>query len=99
MKENKLIAIGDGDFANEENRPPKENLVFFVNLVDYMMDDVGLAEIRTKTSSESPIEETTEETKKFIKYFNLIFPSALVLLIGLYKWNQKKQKKKNLQLK
>lgn len=99
IKDNKLIAIGDGDFANEENKPPKENIVFFVNLVDYLMDDVGLAVIRTKTSSDAPIEETSEGTKKFLKYFNLIFPPALVLLIGLYKWNQRKQKKRNLQLK
>lgn len=98
-KESKLIVIGDGDFANEENKPPRENLTFFVNMVDYLMDDVGLAEIRTKASSESPIEETSDGTKKFIKYFNLIFPPFLVLLFGLYKWNQKKQKKKNLQLK
>ena len=95
----KIVAIGDGDFANEENKPPRENIIFFVNLVDYLMDDVGLAVIRTKVSSESPIEETSDSTKKFIKYFNLIFPPVLVLLIGLYKWNQRKQKKKNLQLK
>ncbi len=99
VKGNKLIAIGDGDFANEENKPPRENIIFFVNLVDYLMDDVGLAVIRTKTSSDAPIEETSDSTKKFIKYFNLVFPPGLVLLIGLYKWNQKKQKKKNLQLK
>ncbi|MEO6695706.1 MAG: Gldg family protein [Ignavibacteria bacterium] len=98
-KDAKIIAIGDGDFANEENKPPKENLTFFVNMVDYLMDDVGLAEIRTKTSSEAPIEETSDGTKKFLKYFNLIFPPALVLMVGLYKWNQKKQKKRNLQLK
>lgn len=98
-KEVKIIAIGDGDFANEENKPPRENLTFFVNMVDYMMDDVGLAEIRTKTSADAPIEETSDGTKKFIKYFNLIFPPFLVLIFGLYKWNQKKQKKKNLQVK
>jgi len=99
VKDVKLIAIGDGDFANEENKPPRENITFFVNMVDYLMDDVGLAEIRTKTSSEAPIEETSDETKKLLKYFNLIFPPGLVLLIGFYKWNQRKQRKKNLQLK
>lgn len=99
VKDGKVIAIGDGEFANEENKPPRENLTFFVNLVDYLMDDVGLAQIRTKSTAEAPIEETSDETKKFMKYFNLIFPPALVLLIGLYKWNQRKQKKKNLQLK
>ncbi|MBS1516896.1 MAG: Gldg family protein [Bacteroidetes bacterium] len=97
VSDSKIIAIGDGDFANEENRPPRENVVFFINLVDYLMDDVGLAEIRTKMSSEAPIQDTSEETKKFLKYFNLIFPPALILLIGLYKWNQRKLKKKNLQ--
>ena len=61
------------------------------------MDDVGLAEIRTKMSSESPIQETSDDTKKFMKWFNLVFPPALILIIGLYKWNQRKQKKKNLQ--
>lgn len=95
--ESKIIAIGDGEFANEENRPPRENIVFFINLVDYLMDDVGLAEIRTKMSSESPIQETSDDTKKFLKWFNLIFPPALILIIGLYKWNQRKQKKKTLQ--
>ncbi|MCY7360734.1 MAG: hypothetical protein LH629_01490, partial [Ignavibacteria bacterium] len=98
-KDVRLIAIGDGDFANEENKPPRENLTFFINMVDFLMDDVGLAEIRTKSSSDSPIEETSDGSKKFLKWFNLIFPPFLVLMFGLYKWNQKKQKKKNLQLK
>ena len=33
-------------------------------MVDYLMDDVGLVEIRTKASSESPIEETSDSMKK-----------------------------------
>jgi gliding-associated putative ABC transporter substrate-binding component GldG len=97
QKVNKLVVIGDGDFANEENRPPRDNILFFINLVDYLMDDVGLAEIRTKDTSEAPIEETSEGTKKFVRYFNLIFPPALVLLFGLYEWKQRKSKKKTLQ--
>jgi gliding-associated putative ABC transporter substrate-binding component GldG len=96
-KESKQIAIGDGDFANEEQRPPKDNLVFFINMVDYLADDVGLSEIRGKDSSEAPLEETSDATKKFIKYFNLIVPPGLVLLAGLYIWNRRKLKKKNLQ--
>ncbi len=98
-KESKQIVIGDGDFANEEQRPPKDNLVFFVNMVDYLADDIGLSEIRGKDSSESPIEETSDATKKFIKYFNLIVPPASVLLIGFFIWNKRKLRKKNLQSK
>jgi ABC-type uncharacterized transport system involved in gliding motility auxiliary subunit len=96
-KESKQIAIGDGDFGNEEARPPKDNLVFFVNMIDYLADDVGLSEMRSKDSSEAPLEETSDATKKFVKYFNLIVPPGLVLLIGFYIWNRRKLKKKNLQ--
>jgi len=95
-KESKMIAIGDGDFAWEENRPPKENLVFFLDLVEYLADDVGLSQIRNKETSESKIENISDSTKKVFKYFNLIVPPALVLLVGLYRWNKKKTRRKLL---
>jgi hypothetical protein len=95
--ESKMVVIGDADFANEENRPPQDNIIFFVNMVDYLADDVGLTEIRSKEISEAPIEGVSDGTKKFIKYFNLIFPPGFVLLIGLYMWNRRKLRKKTLQ--
>lgn len=98
-KDSKQIAIGDGDFANEEQRPPKDNILFFVNMVDYLADDVGLSQIRGKDSSEAPIEETSDATKKFVKYFNLIVPPGIVFLVGFFIWNKRKLRKKNLQSK
>ncbi|CAF3763357.1 unnamed protein product, partial [Rotaria sp. Silwood1] len=62
QKESRMIAIGDGDFANEENRPPGDNITFFVNMVDFLVDDVGLAEIRSKVSSEGPFEGVSDST-------------------------------------
>jgi len=98
-KESKQIVIGDGDLANEEQRPPKDNIIFFINMIDYLADDIGLSEIRGKDSSEAPIEEVSDGTKKFIKYFNLIVPPVLVLFAGFLIWNKRKLKKKNLQSK
>lgn len=94
--ETKMIAIGDAEFINEQNRPPTENFIFFANMVDYLMDDVGMSDIRNKISSEAPIEEVTDETKNFIKYFSLIFPPAVVMLIGLYIWNKRSTRRRNL---
>jgi ABC-type uncharacterized transport system involved in gliding motility auxiliary subunit len=94
-----MIAIGDGDFANEENRPPGDNITFFVNMVDYLVDDIGLAEIRSKESSEAPIEESSDTTKRNVKLLNLIFPPLAVLLFGLYRLNQRRMRKKALQSK
>ncbi|MCX6164682.1 MAG: hypothetical protein NTU73_07445, partial [Ignavibacteriae bacterium] len=98
-KESKQIVIGDGDFANEEQRPPRDNMVFFVNMVDFLADDVGLSEIRGKDSSDAPIEETSDTIKKFIKYSNLIVPPGIVLIVGFFIWNKRKLRKKNLQSK
>ena len=99
QKPSKIVLIGDADFGNEELRPGKDNITFFVNMVDYLSDDVGLTQIRSKDTSEAPIEEISDSAKKFIKYFNLIFPPVSVLLIGLFIWNRRKNKKKLLQSK
>ncbi len=99
QKPSKIIVVGDADFANEESRPPKDNITFFINMVDFLADDIGLTQIRSKDVSEAPIEETSDASKKFIKYFNLIFPPAAVLLIGVFIWNKRKLKKKALQSK
>lgn len=99
QKPSKVVLIGDADLANEEQRPPKDNITFFVNLIDFLSDDSGLAQIRSKDTSDAPIEEVSDGTKKFIKYFNLIFPPVSVLLVGLFIWNRRKAKKKLLQSK
>ena len=96
-KETKMIVVGDGDFANEEARPPKDNILFFVNSIDYLADDIGLSQIRGKDVSEAPIEEVSASTKVFVRYFNLIFPPVLVLLVGFYIWNKRKIRKKTMQ--
>ncbi|MBS1515673.1 MAG: Gldg family protein [Bacteroidetes bacterium] len=99
QKESRMVVIGDGDFANEENRPPADNITFFVNMVDYLVDDVGLAEIRSKETSESPLDEKSDSTKMFVVWLNRILPPALILLFGLYKLNQRRIRKRNLQAK
>lgn len=96
-KVSKLLVIGDADFANEENRPQRDNLIFFINMVDYLADDVGLTEIRSKDVSEAPIQETSPATKSFIKYFNLLFPPVAVIIVGLYYWSRKKSFRKKIQ--
>jgi hypothetical protein len=68
-------------------------------MVDYLVDDVGLAEIRSKESSESQIEETSDGTKGFIKWFCRLFPPGIILLFGAFKLTQRRNRKKSLQVK
>jgi len=96
-KDSRVIVIADADFANEEQRPSRDNLIFFINMIDYLADDVGLSEIRSKDASEAPIQEVSPSTKSFIKYFNLLFPPIAVILIGLIIWNRRKTSRKKIQ--
>lgn len=94
--ESKMIVIGDADFINEDQRPPRDNIIYFLNAVEYLTDDAGLTQIRGKETSDPPIEEVSDSSKNFIKYFNLIFPPALVLVIGLIVWQRRKSRRKDL---
>jgi hypothetical protein len=43
-KESKMLVIGDGDFPNELNKPPKDNLIFFNDIIEYLAIEINLNE-------------------------------------------------------
>lgn len=93
-KESKMILIADGDFAIEDNHPPQENIIFFTNLVDYMADDIGLAQLRSKESPEPPLKETSDSWVNTAKYINIGLPPALVILFGIMYLTRRQLRKK-----
>jgi len=92
----RIAVVGDGDFPRDQygNR---ENLTFFVNMVDYLVDDAGLITIRSKDLAAPPLEQVSDGTKKAVKYADLIFPPALVLGYGLVRWRMRKARKRALE--
>lgn len=98
-KNNRIVAIGDADFADEKSNPPEMNLLFFVNTIDYMADDIGLTQIRTKVSPDALIGDVSSGTKSFVKYFDLLLPPILVVVLGLLFWRLKAVRRGKLQIK
>ncbi|MBK7360589.1 MAG: hypothetical protein IPI96_15450 [Saprospiraceae bacterium] len=48
----KLIVFGDGDFAingRDQRRQNADNINLLVNSIDYLSDDTGLIDLRTKS--------------------------------------------------
>jgi ABC-2 type transport system permease protein len=92
----RIVVVGDGDFLRDQygNR---ENLTFFANMVDYLVDDAGLITIRTKELATPPLDQVSDGTKKAVKYANLIVPPALVLGYGLFRWRMRKARKRALE--
>ncbi|MBK9931947.1 MAG: GldG family protein [Saprospiraceae bacterium] len=89
----KMIVYGDGDFAvnGQEGRGMSpDNINLLVNSVDWMSDESGLMELRTKGATTHPIKEIDESQRSLIKYANFILPVLLVLLYGFIRSQQTK---------
>jgi gliding-associated putative ABC transporter substrate-binding component GldG len=96
---NKMVVIGNGDFAlsGKESRKQvqKDNLSLLVNSIDWLSDDTGLVELRTKGITNRPLDELEDGTRTLLKYLNFLLPIFIVLLIGFIRM----QRNKNIRIK
>ena len=98
--ESRLILIADGDFAvNGEGQGARQkspdNISLMVNSIDYLSDDTGLIELRTKGVTSRPLDEIEDGKKTFLKYFNFLLPILLVIIYGIFR----SQYNRNLRMK
>ncbi len=85
-----IILIGDGDFPVSRGRggaQSEDNISLMVNSIDWLADDTGLIDLRTKGIASRPIEqeymgEAGEGRRTVLKYLNFGLPILLVLVIG-----------------
>ncbi len=100
----KIVVFGDGDFAigNNPSRGGQtpDNISLLANAVDWLSDDTGLVELRTKGVASRPIDqeimaEEASGTRNLIKYLNFGLPILLVLIYGFIR----SQRQRNLRLK
>ncbi len=96
--DSKMVVYSDGDFAvtgNGRNKQSKNNISLLVNAVDWLADDTGLIELRTKGVVSRPIDqkylnEDASGKRSFIKYLNFGLPVLLVILIGVFMIQRRK---------
>lgn len=91
----KMVVIGDGDFAiNGKGQGARQqnpdNINLMVNSIDYLSDDTGLIELRTKGVTSRPIEELEDGTKLKLKILNFGLPILLIIIIGIIRGQQQR---------
>jgi gliding-associated putative ABC transporter substrate-binding component GldG len=93
----KIVLVSDGDFAvgaeNGGNQLPKDNVSLFVNSIDWLSDDTGLIDLRTKGITSRPIKELESGTKTFLKWFNFLAPIILIIIYGLVRMQINRNKR------
>ena len=93
----KMVIIGDGDFpvSGQGRGASQDNVSLMVNSIDWLSDDTGLIELRTKGVATRPIKDEylgddAASKRNFIKYLNFGLPILLVLLYGFIR-NQRQK--------
>lgn len=95
----RMVVFGDGDFAvngqgREYQQLQPDNVSFFVNAVDWLSDDTGLNELRTKGVSSRPIKAELDDSKKtMIKYSNFLAPILLIIVYGFVRMQIRRKKR------
>ncbi len=94
----KIAVVADGDFIQDAYAGTKDNLIFANNLVDWLVDEVGLTSIRTKEVTAKPLDEVSEGTRTFVKSFNLAAPPLLIIIVGIIRWRLRIARRKRIEM-
>jgi len=91
----RMIIISDGDFpVNGEGQQARQiapdNLNLMVNSVDWLSDDTGLIDLRTKEVTSRPIDQMDDGKKAMLKYLNFLLPILLILGIGMFRYQSRR---------
>ncbi len=91
------MLVSDGDFAITGSQRgvqlPKDNINLVVNSVDWLSDDTGLIDLRTKEVTSRPVRELSEGTRSLLKWLNFLLPIILVIIYGLFRMQVNRNKR------
>jgi gliding-associated putative ABC transporter substrate-binding component GldG len=83
----RIILVSNGDFAvgspKGGNQVPPDNISLLVNSIDWLSDDTGLIDLRTKGATSRPIKELPESTRALLKWLNFLTPIILIIIYGV----------------
>ena len=61
-----------------------------VNSIDFLSDDTGLIDLRTKGVTSRPLDQLEDGRKAFLKWFNFLMPIVLILILGIIRSQQQR---------
>lgn len=84
---NRIIVVGNSRFLMQDLSNFPSNFMFFLNSIDWLIEDESLISIRSKGISYSPLREISSFQRKLLKYANVGLASLLLVSIGILRWN------------
>lgn len=90
----KMIVFSDGAFpVTGQRQQNADNVNLMVNAIDWLSDDTGLIDLRTKGVTSRPIEDLEDSRRSFLKYLNFALPILLLLVYGFIRNQRNKSQR------
>jgi len=98
--ESSIVIFSDGQFpVNGEGQRAQQlsqdNVSLMVNSIDWLSDDTGLIDLRTKGVTSRPLDQIEDGKKALLKWLNFLLPIILILIYGVIRM----QRRRNLKVK
>lgn len=103
----RLVVVGDSDFISDQFvgtgaraglRDYLANLVYVMNIVDWLAQDDALATVRKKGMQSRPLDQVAENMVTAVKVLNIGALPALILLIGLVRFRLRQTARQSAKL-
>jgi gliding-associated putative ABC transporter substrate-binding component GldG len=95
-KGGKIVVVSNGNFAvngeGQQNQQPRQinpaNVNLMVNAIDWLSDETGLIDLRTKGIKMRPLDQIEEGKKTFLKFLNFLLPILIIIGYGIFRFNR-----------
>jgi len=84
----RAVVVGTSRFLDSSVSQDSSNLSFFMNVVDWLVQDEALIEIRSKGITYRPLKKISRGRRLVFKYVNLFGSSFLLLIAGFVIWRK-----------
>ena len=92
IENGRIAVIGDSEFA-QDSFLSNSNLILFQNIVDSLVLDHDLINIRSKGITSRPLKEMSDAERNSMKYFNIFGVTIIVIIFGVVRYNLRKKKR------
>ena len=97
--DSRIVLISNGDFpvngsGKQATKLEQGNVNLFSNALDWLSDNTGLIQLRSKVITFNRIKDVSDNKATFLKYLNFSLPLLLVILYGIIRMQVKKNLRK-----
>jgi gliding-associated putative ABC transporter substrate-binding component GldG len=91
----RIVIFSDGDFpiGSQGRGQTPDNVSLLTNAVDWLSDDTGLIDLRTKGVISRPIKEMEDGKRTMLKWLNFLLPILLVFAYGFFRFQRNRSKR------